>query len=41
MYPRSKSVGLVIHKELLLLEKNKDKHSNGAGNYYRCLGGTI
>ncbi|RDY72625.1 NUDIX domain-containing protein [Halobacillus trueperi] len=41
MYPRAKSLGLVIHKDLLLLEHYEGKHSNGEGNYYRPLGGTI
>ncbi|TGB04941.1 NUDIX domain-containing protein [Halobacillus salinus] len=41
MYPRAKSLGLVIHNDLLLLEQYKGKHSNGEGNYYRPLGGTI
>ncbi|MCP3028718.1 NUDIX domain-containing protein [Halobacillus sp. A5] len=41
MYPRAKSLGLVIKEDLLLLEEFKGKHSNGEGKFFRPLGGTI
>lgn len=41
MYPRTKSLGLIIKDNYILLEEQVGKHSKGIGYYYRPIGGTI
>lgn len=41
MYPRAKTLGLIIKDNYILLEEQEGKHSKGIGFYYRPIGGTI
>ncbi|TFB23880.1 NUDIX domain-containing protein [Filobacillus milosensis] len=41
MYPKAKSLGIILKDEYVLLEQNYGKHSKGIGYYYRPIGGTI
>lgn len=41
MYPRAKTLGLIIKDNYILLEEQEGKHSKGIGYYYRPIGGTI
>ncbi|MEI4770851.1 NUDIX hydrolase [Psychrobacillus sp. FJAT-51614] len=41
MYPRAKSLGIILKDNKILVEERKGKHSTGNGLYYRLIGGTI
>lgn len=41
MFPRAKSLGLIIKDNKILLEEQEGKHSKGTGIFYRPIGGTI
>ena len=41
MYPRAKTLGILLYDEQILVEEFHGKHSKGEGTYYRPIGGTI
>ena len=41
MFPKAKSLGLIVKDNMILLEEQKGKHSKGTGIFYRPIGGTI
>ena len=41
MYPRAKTLGILLFDEQVLVEEMYGKHSKGEGTYYRPIGGTI
>lgn len=41
MYPRAKTLGIVVNNNQLLVEEFSGQHSKGEGIYYRPIGGTI
>ncbi|TWT25934.1 NUDIX hydrolase [Planomicrobium sp. CPCC 101110] len=41
MRPRANALGLLFHQGRLLLEEQEGIHSQGAGIFYRPIGGTI
>ena len=41
MYPKAKTLGILLRDNKILLEELEGKHSKGTGKYYRPIGGTI
>ncbi len=41
MYPRAKTLGILLNHNRILVEEFQGKHSTGEGPYYRPIGGTI
>ncbi|ATP40897.1 DNA mismatch repair protein MutT [Solibacillus sp. R5-41] len=41
MYPKAKTLGIIMRNNKILLEEQEGKHSKGTGIYYRPIGGTI
>lgn len=41
MYPKAKTLGIIMSNNKILLEEQEGKHSKGTGIYYRPIGGTI
>lgn len=41
MFPKAKSLGLIVKDNMILLEEQRGKHSKGTGVFYRPIGGTI
>ena len=41
MYPRAKTLGVLLYDNRILVEEFHGKHSKGEGTYYRPIGGSI
>lgn len=41
MYPRAKTLGILLFDKRILVEEFYGKHSKGEGTYYRPIGGSI
>ena len=41
MYPRAKTLGILLYDKRILVEEFYGKHSKGEGTYYRPIGGSI
>jgi 8-oxo-dGTP pyrophosphatase MutT (NUDIX family) len=41
LYPKAKSLGVVVYKNHILVEEFSGSHSLGEGIYYRLIGGAI
>lgn len=41
MYPRAKTLGILLYNNQILVEEFQGKHSTGEGTYYRPIGGSI